>query len=731
LRRVPEPDALPSFPFRSAAPDAQAAWAAYYAQQAAAQQAAAAQAQAAAAQPDAAAAWAHRQAALSGPHADAWRAYYAAQAAQPQQAQQQAPAVAAPASYAAATSASYNAGPASYNAVPPPSALQPLRPGGTVPPPRPPAGPPPPQAKRPPGIAAPYAVAAPRPAYIAPARPVAGAPAGGAAAAGPAAGGWPPALRAWVTRAFNSCSDAATRAWMPEPLKACIDEATAKGELWTRDWDTTPVPRPPASMTNGGGGDNAQQQQQHQPPGAWGSASYAQAQAASRAGMSYGGLSYGATTYGANAYAQHQWPLPGARSPSSSPERSRQDAWAAMRERSAAGGAAGRGRGRNAKRSRNFSDDAYGAPPPQGGEWAEDAGKRARREGRFGDGRAEGAGTAANGSGAAGTARRRALAAMQLAAAAAEGGEAEPDWDALTIKGTCAKLEKSYFRLTSAPDPATVRPAPVLAAALAALQAAPPGSMKWLYVNDQCKALRQDLTVQRIRTPLAASVYEFHARAALAAGDLAEFNQCQTVLWGLHAELGSQADPACVAEFAAYRILYAAVMAAAGSSAARALAAASRLPGERPPAVAHAAAVQRSLVANDYISFFRLLRAAPGSGRAVMAPAVERVRFAAATVATRAYRPSLPLRAMLPALGFDGPDEGGAEAAHAWLLAHGATVSNAVGHDVAEAEIDCKATASNLFIPAPENAVSHGDADLDVSDFLKAFAPPPPPPGDA
>ena len=31
------------------------------------------------------------------------------------------------------------------------------------------------------------------------------------------------------------------------------------------------------------------------------------------------------------------------------------------------------------------------------------------------------------------------------------------DWDALTIKGTCQKIEKQYLRLTRAPDPAEVR----------------------------------------------------------------------------------------------------------------------------------------------------------------------------------------------------------------------------------------------------------------------------------
>jgi len=31
------------------------------------------------------------------------------------------------------------------------------------------------------------------------------------------------------------------------------------------------------------------------------------------------------------------------------------------------------------------------------------------------------------------------------------------DWDQMTIKGTCQKVEKKYLRLTSAPDPSTVR----------------------------------------------------------------------------------------------------------------------------------------------------------------------------------------------------------------------------------------------------------------------------------
>lgn len=66
----------------------------------------------------------------------------------------------------------------------------------------------------------------------------------------------------------------------------------------------------------------------------------------------------------------------------------------------------------------------------------------------------------------------------------------------LTIKGTSTIVEKHYYRLTSAPDPADVRPEPVLKQALKLLKS------KWenktetyLYMDDQFRSLRQDLTV--------------------------------------------------------------------------------------------------------------------------------------------------------------------------------------------------------------------------------------------
>lgn len=60
--------------------------------------------------------------------------------------------------------------------------------------------------------------------------------------------------------------------------------------------------------------------------------------------------------------------------------------------------------------------------------------------------------------------------------------------DIVQLQGTCQRLEKSYFRLTSAPDPAEVRPEAVLGAALdRLLRLVRAGQEKYLYLLDQFK----------------------------------------------------------------------------------------------------------------------------------------------------------------------------------------------------------------------------------------------------
>ena len=68
---------------------------------------------------------------------------------------------------------------------------------------------------------------------------------------------------------------------------------------------------------------------------------------------------------------------------------------------------------------------------------------------------------------------------MKLVAAGVDNDEEKEEfWDSLTIRGTNTTLEKSYFRLTSAPDPATVRPQPVLEKALLRLKTEAAGLIK-------------------------------------------------------------------------------------------------------------------------------------------------------------------------------------------------------------------------------------------------------------
>eukprot|EP00227_Mantoniella_beaufortii_P004128 CAMPEP_0197617054 /NCGR_PEP_ID=MMETSP1326-20131121/60841_1 /TAXON_ID=1155430 /ORGANISM="Genus nov. species nov., Strain RCC2288" /LENGTH=335 /DNA_ID=CAMNT_0043185943 /DNA_START=258 /DNA_END=1262 /DNA_ORIENTATION=- len=106
--------------------------------------------------------------------------------------------------------------------------------------------------------------------------------------------------------------------------------------------------------------------------------------------------------------------------------------------------------------------------------------------------------------------------------------------------GTSHDLEKSYLRLTSAPEAAKVRPPAVLKEALALVKEKWRTQHDYDHACEQLKSIRQDLTVQHARGGgLAVAVYETHARIALEVSDFAEYNQCQTVLRELHNGKGS------------------------------------------------------------------------------------------------------------------------------------------------------------------------------------------------
>lgn len=105
------------------------------------------------------------------------------------------------------------------------------------------------------------------------------------------------------------------------------------------------------------------------------------------------------------------------------------------------------------------------------------------------------------------------------------------------IVGTCQDLEKPYFRLTSKPDPKTIRPEPVLKKALAWLKERwRKGEIKYEYFSEQLRSIRQDLTVQGIRNKFSVEIYQAHTRLALEAQDLDQYNSCMSRLFELYKE---------------------------------------------------------------------------------------------------------------------------------------------------------------------------------------------------
>lgn len=79
----------------------------------------------------------------------------------------------------------------------------------------------------------------------------------------------------------------------------------------------------------------------------------------------------------------------------------------------------------------------------------------------------------------------------------------EFDIENLIVTGTCQKVDKEYFRLTSAPDPSTVRPEHILKKSLEYVKKRWEEDKntpeKYISICSQFKSIRQDLTVQHIR----------------------------------------------------------------------------------------------------------------------------------------------------------------------------------------------------------------------------------------
>ncbi|ORM42299.1 GTPase Der [Babesia sp. Xinjiang] len=124
----------------------------------------------------------------------------------------------------------------------------------------------------------------------------------------------------------------------------------------------------------------------------------------------------------------------------------------------------------------------------------------------------------------------------------------------VAVVGVCETLEKPYLRLTAEPNPATVRPEPVLRRAFRHVFDTFMRTSNYRYIEEQFRSIRQDIQVQHLRSPFVVKLYATNARVALVHGDLDQFNQCQTQLRHLHRRV--EGFPLYQKEFDCYFLLY-------------------------------------------------------------------------------------------------------------------------------------------------------------------------------
>jgi len=289
----------------------------------------------------------------------------------------------------------------------------------------------------------------------------------------------------------------------------------------------------------------------------------------------------------------------------------------------------------------------------------------------------------------------------------------ENDYVRMTVKGTCQTLEKEYLRLTSPPRVEFVRPQSILKQHLSNLKESYKAGKvhngrhrDYDWYCSQFKALRQDLTVQRIINAFSVDVYETHAKVALEEDDINEYNQSQTQLKELYdlidggrggsgggkqqqggnkqggkkknkqqekeREENRRAALKNRNEFIAYRIIYYVFLSGnrkyeGGSSDIFKIMLQLTSEQRKDECIHHALLVRAAVAENDYHKFFQLQDAAPNMSDYLMDKIVPSVRQSALQRICKAYRPSVSADFVLKELGFDIHNREEVEGGKAWM----------------------------------------------------------------
>ncbi|XP_047027146.1 leukocyte receptor cluster member 8 [Helicoverpa zea] len=364
-----------------------------------------------------------------------------------------------------------------------------------------------------------------------------------------ATGTWPESLERYIKRCYEKCKSGFDRDQIDICLKGRITAAANKDEIWTRNWDEEPIPSVHSERNN-----------LSVKPVRGTLSLYQKLENAVELPKSRGPL-------GARGFNSHRNTQQRRRRLSS---RSRSKSRSPTRKRLSASSASGdevedkknnKGKGRQKVKDRLSLDqkkidkvyqksankkkpsfDQFVVEDLQGN--AEKLLKRAERFGSAGNVPSIASSLQGGNKKQEPTPRKSII----------QDTEGDYEINNMHIVGTCLDIEKSFLRLTKAPEACEVRPVTVLRSSLRNVKERWIDKQDYRYACDQLKSIRQDLTVQGVRDNFTVEVYETHARIALEKGDHEEFNQCQTQLKMLYSELPDSKSNA--PEFTAYRILY-------------------------------------------------------------------------------------------------------------------------------------------------------------------------------